>query len=353
MNDIIKLYSEDIAALVKEAIKSTNMANVQGDGTFEVLATTEAVDRDGDVIKADGWDLAPYLKNPVVLWAHNYSLPPIGAITDIKQTANGMIVKGVFAKTEMGQQIRGLYDDGIVRAMSVGFIPKERTGNIITKQELLEISFVPVPANSEAVSLRRIADVQEAVTKMLDGNTKTADLKESKGVVEDVAAAMEQTTWDDIDAKLDELDEVYAIVGALREVYLRPETPVDAFKGLLVEAIVLLQAEVDETDTDGQNEMVKMAKDFRGRFKAGRVLSAANKEKLQKAMEHMTASQEHLKDVISSATDEADGGDEDKAFGNGDDRLGTDDMVLSAVRAVDKACEHAVRLAKIRAAISR
>jgi phage head maturation protease len=43
-----------------------------------------------------------------------------------------------------------------VKTVSIGFIPKQRSSNdrtIITKSEMLEFSFVAVPANPEALSL--------------------------------------------------------------------------------------------------------------------------------------------------------------------------------------------------------
>ena len=56
-----------------------------------------------------------------------------------------MIIRGVFANTQKGQELRRLYDDGILRTVSVGFIPKTRNGNVITEAELWSFPFVPVP----------------------------------------------------------------------------------------------------------------------------------------------------------------------------------------------------------------
>jgi HK97 family phage prohead protease len=348
MLQALKLYSETAAALVKAALEQKNAGDIQGDGTFEVLATSEAVDRDGEVVKADGWDLENYIKNPVVLWAHDYRLPPIGAITSITKVAGGLQVQGVFAKTEFGQQVRQLYDDGIIRAVSVGFIAKERTGNVITKQELLEVSFVPVPANAEALTLRRVADVQEAVAKMV-GDKVEFTKAVAKGPIADNVAAREETTIADWEAKWDELDEIWAIIYALQDVYLRPETPVESFKELLVESIALLQAEVDETEAEEVSGVIVMAaKSFKGRYKAGRVLSAKNKEKMEKAMQHALDGHACLKDIMDGIEADADAGEEAKGLIIITDRLPKDEreLILSAVRTGDKAMEHAITLLK-------
>ena len=43
-----------------------------------------SVDRMGDTIAADGWDLADFKRNPVALWAHDSSEPPIGKASNVK-----------------------------------------------------------------------------------------------------------------------------------------------------------------------------------------------------------------------------------------------------------------------------
>jgi hypothetical protein len=41
------------------------------------VASTEDIDRDGDVIDVAGWNLEEWNKNSVIMWSHDYSLPPI------------------------------------------------------------------------------------------------------------------------------------------------------------------------------------------------------------------------------------------------------------------------------------
>jgi HK97 family phage prohead protease len=147
--------------------KSINELSDEDTGTFEVIITTEDTDRMGEVIKLDGWDLTNYMKNPVVLWGHDHYKMPIGICTGIERTATGLLARGKFAPGEEGQQVRALYDLGVIRATSVGFIEKDRTGNLITKAELIEFSFVSVPANPMALStlIKSNISVNEMVTK--------------------------------------------------------------------------------------------------------------------------------------------------------------------------------------------
>jgi HK97 family phage prohead protease len=128
--------------------------------------STDSIDRSGDKINQDGWNLEAYRKNPVVLWAHDYSKPPIGmsdktwieggklkSITRFVPSDNAAI--GRFA-----EGIYQLYKQGFMSAVSVGFIPKKwnftedkdrKYGIDFEEQELLEYSAVPVPANADAL----------------------------------------------------------------------------------------------------------------------------------------------------------------------------------------------------------
>ena len=129
--------------------------------TIEVIASTKARDRDNDTINPEGWDLSDYEKNPVILWAHDYSKPPIGkAIANWIQ--DGQLRQKIqFAPKEanpFAEQVYQLYKGGYLSAVSVGFDPvdwdwsDEEEGNIDFEQQvLLETSAVPVPANPEAL----------------------------------------------------------------------------------------------------------------------------------------------------------------------------------------------------------
>ena len=120
-----------------------------------MTVTTADFDRYGESIDLDSWDLSHYLKNPVVLWGHDYSKLPVGVTTSITKTKDGLVAEGYFAPEEANpdaQKIRRLYDAGLIRASSVGLIVHEREGNVIVKAELLEWSFVTVPANPHALT---------------------------------------------------------------------------------------------------------------------------------------------------------------------------------------------------------
>jgi HK97 family phage prohead protease len=142
--------------------------------TIEFVASTEAVDRYGDIIRVGGWKLDNYIKNPVFLLAHNTKEPPIGKTVSVTIETNppALVQKVQFADAETyprADTIFRLYKGGFMRAVSVGFMPleapepiKDGKGFEFTSQELLELSAVSVPANPEAVA-RDFCDLPGAV----------------------------------------------------------------------------------------------------------------------------------------------------------------------------------------------
>jgi len=138
------------------------------DRTLTAVISTDAVDRDDEVLKPLGVDFDSYLKNPIVLWAHDYHSPPIGKTLWITKSRTKITAKMKFADTPRAEEIYQLYKGKYLNAFSVGFLSKEshrpepkeiekrpelsRARNIIDKWELLEYSPVPVPANPEALA---------------------------------------------------------------------------------------------------------------------------------------------------------------------------------------------------------
>ena len=133
--------------------------------TLRFTITTGAVDRDNDTVNPKGWKTANYLKNPVFLWAHDYSQLPIGKAIALEMTGDRLVASVKFADHPMAEAVYRLYKDGFMSATSVGFQPlkvvenEERRGYDFVEQDLLEFSAVPVPANPEALIEARSAGV--------------------------------------------------------------------------------------------------------------------------------------------------------------------------------------------------
>jgi len=134
------------------------------DRTLEFVGSTSDVDRYGDVIEVEGWDLKNYKKNPVFLWTHDYKQLPVGKAVKVGKSEKGLLFQVKFPTVEeyaFADTVYKLYLGGYLRATSVGFRDLERepitdkegrqTGFRYKKQELYELSAVPVPANPNAL----------------------------------------------------------------------------------------------------------------------------------------------------------------------------------------------------------
>lgn len=126
--------------------------------TFKV--SSSAIDRDRDVINQAGWRLDNYLKNPVVLWGHQYGMPPIATCKSLGLQGGDLMADADFFDEQtypFADTIYRIVKAGGLRASSVGFKPlkynynAERGGVDIEEAELLEWSVVSVPANPEAL----------------------------------------------------------------------------------------------------------------------------------------------------------------------------------------------------------
>ena len=169
---------------IKDLIEKTERSKAAGEdtGRFHIIISDESVDRHGEVILQDGMDTGNYMKNPVVLFGHDYWSLPVGVTESItKEIINGIrvtIAEGRFAPADANpeaQKIRRLYEEKILTTSSVGIIANEMQGNTITKSELLEWSFVPVPANPNALSLAKEIGLDAALISKIFRDTKHKD----------------------------------------------------------------------------------------------------------------------------------------------------------------------------------
>jgi HK97 family phage prohead protease len=192
----------DEARAAKGIITKTHTETVQG---MEFCLSDESIDRMGDVISAEGWELEAFRKNPIALWNH---LPtfPIGRWEDLhvdKNALKGRLVMAPLGTSNRIDEIRKLIDAGILKAVSVGFRDLESepldkknpfSGRRFIKQELVETSLVSVPANSNALAISKSLGISPQTldlvfakhgnkdeTKRREFTGKHADTSRSKG----------------------------------------------------------------------------------------------------------------------------------------------------------------------------
>ncbi|QEN06815.1 peptidase [Oceanispirochaeta crateris] len=130
---------------------------------FPWVFSTFDLDRDDERIDPAGWDLKHYLKNPVILWAHDSRIPAIGFSQDTAvkdRILGGNILFNSQEIDPFGWGIGRRVAAGVIRAGSVGFMVREveiaevdgESTLIFRSQELLEFSICNIPSNPMALN---------------------------------------------------------------------------------------------------------------------------------------------------------------------------------------------------------
>jgi HK97 family phage major capsid protein/HK97 family phage prohead protease len=158
-----------------DVIRKVTVAKAAGNELSFVLSD-EARDRMGDEIRADGWNLKNFQKNPIALFNHSSNFP-IGFWRNVRIDGKQLIgdltlaAEGTSARID---EIRRLVEQGILRAVSVGFLPSKHEemkngGYRYLQQELVETSLVSVPANPNAVQLAKSLNVSDDTINLVFG----------------------------------------------------------------------------------------------------------------------------------------------------------------------------------------
>jgi hypothetical protein len=134
------------------------------------VITTADADRAGDVVIPTGLlNVEEYLLNPIVLWAHNRSqFPPIGICEWLDVQPRRIVAETRFAQgVPFAEDIFRLYEQGVLRGWSIGFVPRKayrngpramsalvkESGLRVEEWDLLEYSAVPIPENPGALTI--------------------------------------------------------------------------------------------------------------------------------------------------------------------------------------------------------
>ena len=150
------------------AITHTPVTLTDHEETGDVYSVTifaNELSRDGVSVNIDGMDFSNYRKNPVVLFAHDYSGRtessglPIGRTVSLDRTPDGRIRADFefLSGDPFADRVRNAWNRGFLRAASIGWKaiearPSERgRGLRIVKSELIEWSIVAVPADPDAL----------------------------------------------------------------------------------------------------------------------------------------------------------------------------------------------------------
>lgn len=146
--------------------------------------TTSQMDRDQEIVIAEGINLDEFRINPIVLYEHNYALPT-GKCLWIKPIPNGLSAKTQYPERPQGfvgdwlpDFVYGMIAADVLKGKSIGFLPVEyrdptdderaaypQVESVITNSLLVEYSCVAVPCNAAAL----VEAINKGITKLCSG----------------------------------------------------------------------------------------------------------------------------------------------------------------------------------------
>ncbi len=149
-------------------------------GGLDFVLSDATVDRYGDIIEPSGWDLRWFKRNPIALFGHDNSFP-IGTWSNLRVEGGKLIGRLNLAArgtSERIDELISLVEQGVLRAVSVGFIPKKSepidaekpyAGVKFLEQELLETSLVSIPANPAALQVAKSLNISDETLSLAFG----------------------------------------------------------------------------------------------------------------------------------------------------------------------------------------
>ncbi len=317
-----------------------------GDREVRIVISTDQIDRSGDVVVQSGVDVENFKASRTVLWNHDQD-HPVGSCTDIAVKQGRLEATVMFAPAGVSakaDEICGLVKAGVINAASIGFLPLEveptdgknpRKGLRIMASELLEFSFVSVPANPGAQVIQRSLRDGRGVDVTWGVNTRVPATKGLNGCADliwifrelsdQVECAMAESAREGDGSDIpDRLHAVLIAMGAILVDMTKEE----------VGELLAPDGEAAAAQPPGGGAMEPMATAIAGlrkaldtlRAKSGREISAANAETMRTHLKAIGDGHQALCAMVEKACqapkdDDADGGDD----GNGDGSDPVDD----------------------------
>jgi HK97 family phage prohead protease len=153
-------------------------------GCFEVILSAPTLDRDGEVIDGKAFDPLP----DHITFDVDHGMSTATTVASGRPYYDGDVLKvnGTFSSIPRAQEVRTLVQEGHIRTTSVAFMSAQRERkdgtDHITKAELLNGAFVPIPSNREARVLTAKSYAERVASREEIGGVALHDLALAYGV---------------------------------------------------------------------------------------------------------------------------------------------------------------------------
>lgn len=150
-------------------LRAYRAAEIPDSGPIPFVAATEGMKRDGLDVRMAGADLGRFKANPVILWAHNPTLPPI-ARGEVSVDGSQLLVNVEFdQEDEFARSVESKYRRGFLNAVSAhGIATSPVRRGVMESWELVEISALPVPCDPEALTTMARTGMRYLGRELLD-----------------------------------------------------------------------------------------------------------------------------------------------------------------------------------------
>ena len=166
----------------RQLVTVAEARQMDGEGAHRMVVAANERSRNGDELNLRGVAFKNYLKNPVVLWAHDsFGGVPIGKTLEIDHDDQGRIVADFQFNSEdpFAARVENAWNGGFIRAASIRYLPTKvvevrgKAGEVerfrIEESELLEWSLVPIPADPDSVrAAARALNLPEEIFRGLE-----------------------------------------------------------------------------------------------------------------------------------------------------------------------------------------
>ncbi len=240
--------------------------------TLEAVFSSSSLDRDGEVIQPGAFKerIGSFEKNPVVLWMHNAFDPPIGHVAEMEigdKAIEGKIQFRPAGDDPLADNVFLAYASGDLTSFSIGFrvfkmdqpeideeTGKQTSPPTVTEGELMELSAVTIPANTDAVS--KHAEMANLLTSGLNRYLKVTGEKMPQVGRKLLMPSVGQPIYTATASDLAVLEKAHEVVGRLmdnvaRKTRVSPEQ-LDALRTLRLSLVVSSAPEADESTAASQ-----------------------------------------------------------------------------------------------------
>lgn len=144
------------------------------DGPIRFVAGTEGMKIDGRDYRMAGMDLGRFSANPVVMWCHDLTTPPIGRGAPSIDGARLLLDVEFDLADPFAAEIDGKYRRGFLNAVSMTALPTDGNGGpgprrgVVEHSELVEVSCVPVPLDPDSLAVTGQRAMRRLGRELLD-----------------------------------------------------------------------------------------------------------------------------------------------------------------------------------------